>query len=125
VDKILRDSGIGKPAYYDWRSRSGCTFCFYQRKIEWVRLKERHPDAFEYAKSLEKDALNHGSPFTWSERESLEDLEKPERVQRIKADHEKQLTRVRRRMRNPLLDDAEVELNEIEASKAMCISCHK
>lgn len=125
VDKILSDSGIGKPAYYNWRSRSGCTFCFYQRKIEWVRLKERHPDAFEYAKSLEKNALEHGSPFTWSDRESLEDLEKPERVQKIQKDHEKQLNRVRRSMRNPLIDDAEVMLNEIEISKSVCISCHK
>jgi hypothetical protein len=50
--------------YYDWRSRSGCTFCFFQQKIEWVRLKERHPEAFEEAKSYEKNALEHGSPFT-------------------------------------------------------------
>ena len=28
------------------RSRSGCFFCFYQQKIEWVWLYEQHPDRF-------------------------------------------------------------------------------
>jgi 3'-phosphoadenosine 5'-phosphosulfate sulfotransferase (PAPS reductase)/FAD synthetase len=50
---ILEASGLGLPKYYDWRSRSGCTFCFFQQKIEWVRLKERHPEAFENAKNME------------------------------------------------------------------------
>ena len=86
VYEILESSGVGVPKYYEWRSRSGCTFCFFQRKIEWVRLKERHPDAFERAKNLEKNALDHGSPFTWSERESLQELEKPERVEQIRND---------------------------------------
>ena len=54
VMDILDSSGVGLPKYYDWRSRSGCTFCFFQQKIEWVRLRERHPEAFEEAKLLEK-----------------------------------------------------------------------
>ena len=28
VFKILEDSGLGVPSYYEWRSRSGCYFCF-------------------------------------------------------------------------------------------------
>ena len=28
VFEILENSGLGLPKYYDWRSRSGCTFCF-------------------------------------------------------------------------------------------------
>ena len=43
---ILDSAGLGLPKYYEWRSRSGCTFCFFQRKIEWVRLREEHPEAF-------------------------------------------------------------------------------
>ena len=43
VHEILRQSGLGLPDYYKWRSRSGCSFCFFQRKIEWVNLKERYP----------------------------------------------------------------------------------
>jgi hypothetical protein len=41
VIELLETSGLGLPTYYRWRSRSGCTFCFYQQKIEWVRLKLR------------------------------------------------------------------------------------
>ena len=89
VMDILESSGVGYPKYYEWRSRSGCTFCFFQQKIEWVRLKERHPEAFEEAKALEKDALDHGSPFTWSSGESLTELEQPERVAQIVDDFDK------------------------------------
>ena len=32
VIELLEASGLGLPAYYRWRSRSGCTFCFYQQK---------------------------------------------------------------------------------------------
>ena len=63
---ILEDVGLGLPRYYEWRTRSGCTFCFFQQKIEWVRLMERHPDYFEEAKRYEKTAVIAGSPFTWS-----------------------------------------------------------
>ena len=35
---------------------------------------DEHPEAFEEAKRYEKTAVSHGSPFTWSEGESLEEL---------------------------------------------------
>lgn len=54
VQRILDESGIGFPRYYDWRTRSGCYFCFFQRRNEWVGLKERHPDLYELAKAYEK-----------------------------------------------------------------------
>ena len=57
VLKILDDAGVGLPAYYEWRTRSGCYFCFFQRKAEWVGLAERHPDLFERAKAIEKKVL--------------------------------------------------------------------
>jgi hypothetical protein len=87
VEELLTSSGVGRPSYYEWRSRSGCTFCFFQQKIEWVRLKHRHPDFFEEAKRYEKDALDHQSPFTWSSGESLEQLERPERMVGIVKDY--------------------------------------
>jgi hypothetical protein len=96
VFELLESSGRGLPTYYRWRSRSGCTFCFYQQKIEWVRLKREHPERVEEAKSYEKTALEHGSPFTWSDRESLEQLERPERMAAIEADYEQRLERQRR-----------------------------
>ncbi|MDE2824565.1 MAG: phosphoadenosine phosphosulfate reductase family protein [Chloroflexota bacterium] len=88
IEEILLSSGVGMPPYTAWgRSRSGCFFCFYQQKIEWVRLKERHPDLFEAAKSYERPYEDSGNTFTWSERESLSELEQPHRVQAIKAEH--------------------------------------
>ena len=93
--EILEGAGLGLPQYYEWRTRSGCTFCFFQQKIEWVRLMERHPDYFEEAKRYEKTAIDHGTPFTWSQGESLENLAKVERVVQIKDDHERRLRRSR------------------------------
>ena len=103
IYNILETSGVGIPAYYlpmeyevevdgklekgtYSRSRSGCFFCFYQQKIEWVWLLEQHPALFEAAKEYEKDG------YTWSE-EPLADLEKPDRVKRIKEEHWKRMQR--------------------------------
>ena len=62
-------------------------FLFFQQNIEWVRLLERHPDYFEEAKSYEKNAIDHGSLFTWSRGKSLEQLSLPERISAIKMEH--------------------------------------
>ncbi len=127
VIEILEASGLGLPAYYEWRSRSGCTFCFFQQKIEWVRLRERHPEQYEAAKSYEKNAVEHGSPFTWSQGESLDELERPERIAQIKADHERRVARLAGRRRiNPLRsDDAPIDLDEIYGQAKACLTCHK
>jgi 3'-phosphoadenosine 5'-phosphosulfate sulfotransferase (PAPS reductase)/FAD synthetase len=90
IERILRDSGVGMPPYTKWgRSRSGCFFCFYQQKIEWVRLKETHPDLYEKAKEYEIPYEGSGNTFTWSERESLSELERPERMAAIKEEHDR------------------------------------
>jgi hypothetical protein len=127
VIEILNASGLGMPKYYDWRSRSGCTFCFYQQKIEWVRLKELHPDAFDEARRYEKDSINQGATFTWTEGESLDDLTKPERVAQIKRDHEERLAKAQqRRVANPLRADAcEIDLDDLYGNAKVCLACHK
>ena len=127
VFEILENSGLGLPKYYEWRSRSGCTFCFFQRKIEWVGLLERHPEAFENAKSLEKNAMDHGSPFTWSENESLEELSKPERIAEIKADHQRKVeAQKRKRKINPLRpDEGLIDFDELYGQQKVCLACHK
>lgn len=127
VIDILEASGLGLPSYYEWRSRSGCTFCFFQQKIEWVRLMERHPESFEEAKSYEKNAIEHGSPFTWSQGESLEELARPERVEQIRDEHRKRLERAKaKRVRNPLRsDDSEIDLDELYGQAKVCLACHK
>jgi len=131
VMDILESSGVGYPKYYEWRSRSGCTFCFFQQKIEWVRLKERHPEAFEEAKALEKNALAHGSPFTWSSGESLTELEQPERVAQIVDDFEARRARIRASIPiNPLrpVRPHPEEIDEVygvDEGAGSCLICHK
>ncbi|MBK0328789.1 MULTISPECIES: phosphoadenosine phosphosulfate reductase family protein [Roseobacteraceae] len=128
VVDLLKDTDIGEPEYYRWRSRSGCTFCFFQQKIEWVRLMEEHPKAFEEARAYEKTAEEHGSPFTWSDGESLDDLAKPERVAAIKADYEKRRARAMRAIRpNPLSARSEPSIDEIfgVSEGNSCVVCHK
>lgn len=74
IDRLLKQSGVGWPAYYEWRSRSGCYFCFFQRKSEWVSLSERHPELFERAKAYEKVDPVTGEGYTWSQGETLDQL---------------------------------------------------
>ena len=127
VLEILEGAGLGLPEYYAWRTRSGCTFCFFQQKIEWVRLMDRHPEYFEEAKRYEKNAIDHGSPFTWSQGESLNDLAKPERVAQIEADHRRRLARMRDKMQiNPLRPDAEpIDIDDLYGKAKVCLACHK
>lgn len=126
VREILEGSGVGLPAYYSWRSRSGCTFCFFQQRIEWVRLREQHPEAFEEAKRYEKLARDHNSPFTWIQGESLESLEQPERVAEIQDRHVRRLSRIAEgRKRGPLEDPAWVDDFALTTEESGCIVCHK
>ena len=127
VTEILEAAGVGLPDYYRWRSRSGCTFCFYQQKIEWARLLEEHPEAFEEARGYEKTALEHGSPFTWSQGESLDELARPERLAQIRSDHEKRIARLNaRKPINALAEDERVDIDEVYGSAGkLCLVCHK
>ena len=89
VMRILENAGIGLPKYYEWRTRSGCYFCFYQRKAEWIGLAERHPELFERAVAIEQKVLQdagvagdadfrdramRGRQYTWSGGETLTEL---------------------------------------------------
>ena len=74
VKNILDESGLGMPKYYEWRSRSGCYFCFFQRKVEWIGLAERHPEYFEKAKAFELYHKNLGRNHTWTQDESLDEM---------------------------------------------------
>ena len=89
VTRILEGAGIGLPTYYEWRTRSGCYFCFYQRKAEWIGLAERHPELFQRAVAIERKVLRdagvkgdadfrsqamRGRQYTWSNGETLTEL---------------------------------------------------
>ena len=54
VLEILDSSGLGLPKYYEWRTRSGCTFCFFQQKIEWVRLMKGIPSILKRQRVMRK-----------------------------------------------------------------------
>jgi 3'-phosphoadenosine 5'-phosphosulfate sulfotransferase (PAPS reductase)/FAD synthetase len=84
VLRLLEEAGLGLPEYYKWRTRSGCYFCFFQRKSEWAGLLEHHPDLFEEAKRYEKIDPETGERYTWSQGESLEELAMPERLTQIR-----------------------------------------
>lgn len=129
VLETLQRADVGEPAYYSWRSRSGCTFCFFQQKIEWVRLAEHHPDRFSEAVDYEKTALTDGSPFTWSQGESLTDLIDPVRVKQIKLDYEIRLERLRKhRPLNPLSGKSSDTIDDVygvDEAAGGCVICHK
>lgn len=124
---ILEGAGLGLPEYYTWRSRSGCTFCFFQRKIEWIRLRERHPEAFEEARAYEKTAVEQGSPFTWSQGESLDELTEPQRIAQIKHDHQKRVERqIKTKTINSLRPNTEsLDMDDLYGKVKVCLACHK
>ena len=104
IINILEESGLGMPPYTLWgRTRSGCFFCFYQQKIEWVRLKETYPDLFEQAKEYEKPGKNAKTTFYWCGNEPLAELEQPERMEQIKREHEISKERAKKNMTNKTL----------------------
>ncbi|WP_298247931.1 phosphoadenosine phosphosulfate reductase family protein [uncultured Christiangramia sp.] len=113
IFRILRESGVGIPEYYKKiefevdgekgeyaRSRSGCFFCFFQQKIEWIWLYEQHPELFKEAMKYE----NEDELFTWVPNESLAELIKPERVKQIKKGHIERSNREKSKSSPYLLD---------------------
>ena len=118
VMRILDDAGIGLPDYYQWRTRSGCYFCFYQRKAEWIGLADRHPELFERAVAIEQKTLQdagvdgdaefagqamRGRQYTWSGGETL--LQLRARRDEILERHETAMARAQtRRVNVPLIE---------------------
>lgn len=124
IFRILEESGVGVPAYYNpiefevdgkkgtySRSRSGCYFCFFQQKLEWVWLLEQHPDLFKKAMEFEKDG------YTWNQHESLAELSRPERVRQIKLDA------IDRQEKNKQKTKNLVDMVDDEDNDAFCANC--
>jgi len=121
VVRIIEESGIGMPAYYSWRTRSGCTFCFFQRKYEWVMLAEHHPDKFQEAVEYEKE-LEDGRRYTWSQGETL--LELIARREQIIAEHQKNMERQKKAATNCALVNVLSDVLDSEDDTAPCVVCH-
>ncbi len=121
VIRILKESGLGLPDYYRWRSRSGCYFCFFQQRIEWVGLLENHPDLFWKAASFERVDELTGERYTWNSRESLTELARPERIAEIREQHGRRCARMDNwnssgSLMDILLDDSDEAIG--------CLICH-
>ncbi|MCU1315276.1 MAG: Phosphoadenosine phosphosulfate reductase family protein [Candidatus Acidoferrum typicum] len=113
---------IGLPKYYEWRSRSGCYFCFYQQRREWVGLLETHPELFRKAMDYEKEDQETGERYSWVQGESLAELAKPERVAQIKREFEERVARKTGHVANSSL--REVFSSEAEEQLPGCTICH-
>ena len=124
IFKLLEDNGVGVPAYYKeipfevdgkigtyCRSRSGCYFCFYQQKIEWIWLYEQHRDLFEKAMEFEKDG------YTWNQGESLAQLIHPERIRQIKLDV------IKRQQENAKMGKGSSLVDILAGDDVLCTNC--
>ncbi len=85
---------------------------------------ERHPELFELAKAYEKIDEESGERYTWSGKESLEELSAPARVQEIKERHEKAIAAKKKRRINLPLVDVLDEVLEDEDDSQPCFFCH-
>ena len=136
VMRILSDAGIGLPAYYEWRTRSGCYFCFYQRKAEWIGLSERHPDLFERAIAIEQKVLQdagvngdadfgdramRGRQYTWSGGETLVQLRA--RRDQILERHDASMARANKSRANLPLIEALTDVLDEDDDTTACTVC--
>jgi hypothetical protein len=131
VMRILGESGLGLPDYYKWRTRSGCYFCFFQRRKEWLGLKENHPLLYEKAKQYETSNKDGSAQnFTWIQGGTLEQILKDE--EGIKRRHDQYETRVKRdkqKKSKRLIDVFSSELSfedalNMEDDAEGCLVCH-
>jgi len=122
VLRILDESGLGLPDYYRWRTRSGCYFCFFQQKIEWVGLLENHPQLFERAAQYEKIDPVTGKRYTWVQGESLRELSQPERVAKVRMGAERRLKAFSSRLGNQSLLQVFSDVDSDE-DEQQCLIC--
>jgi 3'-phosphoadenosine 5'-phosphosulfate sulfotransferase (PAPS reductase)/FAD synthetase len=135
IHSILERSGIGFPAYYSWRSRSGCFFCFFQQKREWLGLREHHPNLFEKAKWYEEEfarkkrdeagigKADNKQRHTWNDDEYLRDLERPERARKIIDRYQEQLAVATKHSKSSKLIDILAGVGEDDQPQP-CSFCH-
>ena len=137
VVRILEDAGINLPEYYRWRTRSGCYFCFFQRKAEWIGLADNHPELFEKAVAIEQKTLKDaglagdvsfaasgmkGRQYTWSDGEMLTEL--LARRDEIMRRHAESMERAKKKRKNlPLIEVLSDALDDDDETTP-CTVCH-
>lgn len=120
VVRILEEAGVGVPKYYRWRTRSGCSFCFFQRKEEWVGLAREHPALFEEAKAYEKVDPETGERYTWRKGETLDELVAKELA---KGDAEGRPERAVKRHNLPLVSVFDEGEDDEDPEDRACLIC--
>jgi len=124
VMRILEESGIGLPEYYEWRSRSGCYFCFFQQRIEWIGLLRKHPEKFHQALEMEKEDPETGERYTWIAGESLKELTDPKRIHEIATNFQRRVASTGNVAPNtPLSKLFVLDANNNQESDS-CLICH-
>jgi 3'-phosphoadenosine 5'-phosphosulfate sulfotransferase (PAPS reductase)/FAD synthetase len=121
IYRIIEESGIGFPEYYQWRSRSGCYFCFFQAKYEWVNLSETHPDLFQESVKYETFHKD-GRVYTWNDNETLEEIVKIK--DKVFEDHRIKLERLKKQSPNKSLTEALEDILQEEEIELPCLMCH-
>ena len=123
----LLEETVGIPEYYQWRSRSGCYFCFFQRQDEWLGLKRKHPNLFEKARELEnrvrtKYDWNQGEielggyGYTWSTQGALDEIVK-------KAELREENGVVRKQRSNERWQDVLKGQDDDDSENQACLIC--
>lgn len=125
VMRILNESDIGMPPYLSWgRSHSGCFFCFYQSKYEWVRLLEMYPEQFAEAEAYEIEDQKTGTLFTWMEDMPISALRDLELQKEIKEKYAKRQEWLKSRKGNKRLIETLGGLEVEDTSSPSCLICH-
>ena len=75
------------------------------------------------AKEYEKPFEKSGNTFTWSERESLSELERPERIAAIKEEHETRSMRKRSNGDNMTLEEVYSQSSADGEDTRQCLIC--
>ena len=138
VFQILEDS-IGIPAYYEWRSRSGCYFCFFQRQDEWLGLKRRHPELFQKAIEMEKNVrlrkfdwgtaerIESGNGYTWNQAGTLEEIvvraEERERVELERQKSKNSGGKTKNMTKSKWQDILKNEMDDDDPEDQACLIC--
>ena len=123
VYALLNTGGLGLPKYYEWRSRSGCYFCFFQRSSEWVGLLEEHPDLFSRAKTYEKVDNDTGRGFTWVQGSTLIRIEKEKDRIKERAEKGKNIIGGKKTLYEQF-DEFSLPKDEDEGQDEACMICH-
>jgi len=93
-------------------------------RAQWVGLRERHPILYQLAKGYEKVDPVTSERYTWSEKESLSDLEDPGRIEEIRERHRSALAVETKKQQDQPLVQVLAAVYDDEDDEVPCFFCH-